>query len=73
MPKKLYDVRVTIPNLRIRKSPNGEILKENGHEIYTGIGVFGITEEKKSGAYTWGKLLSSIGWIALSSDYVQKM
>ena len=72
-PKKLYDVRVTIPNLRIRKSPNGEILKENGHEIYTGIGVFGITEEKKSGAYTWGKLLSSIGWIALSSDYVQKM
>ena len=72
-PKKLYDVRVTIPNLRIRKSPNGEILKENGHEVYTGIGVFGITEEKKSGAYTWGKLLSSIGWIALSSDYVQKM
>ena len=72
-PKKLYDVRVTIPKLRIRKSPNGEILKENGHEVYTGIGVFGITEEKKSGAYTWGKLLSSIGWIALSSDYVQKM
>lgn len=72
-PKKLYDVRVTIPNLRIRKSPNGEILKENGHEIYTGIGIFGITEEVKAGGYTWGKLLSSIGWIALSSDYVQKM
>lgn len=71
--KKLYDVRVTIPNLRIRKSPNGEILKENGHEIYTGIGVFGITEEKKSGAYLWGRLLSNKGYIALVNDYVQRL
>ena len=62
-----------IPDLRIRKTPNGEILKKNGKEVYTGIGIFGITEEVKSGGYTWGKLLSSIGWIALSSDYIQKM
>lgn len=72
-PKKLYDVRVTIPNLRIRKIPNGEILKENGHEIYTGIGIFGITEEMKAGGYTWGRLLSNKGYIALVNDYVQRL
>ena len=71
--KKLYDVKVKIPDLRIRKTPNGEILKKNGKEVYTGIGIFGITEEVKSGGYTWGRLLSGKGWIALSNEYVDKM
>lgn len=68
-----YNVRVNIPNLRIRKTPNGDIVKSSGKEVYTGIGVFGITEEKKSGGYTWGKLLSGNGWIAVSSEYVEKI
>lgn len=68
-----YDVRVLIPNLRIRKTPGGEILKKNGKEVYTGIGVFGITEEKKSGQYTYGKLKSGLGWIALADEYVEKI
>lgn len=68
-----YNVRVKVPDLRIRKTPNGEILMNNGVEVFTGIGVFGITEEKKSGGYIWGKLLSSIGWIALVDEYVEKV
>lgn len=60
-----YNVKVSISDLRIRKTPNGAIVKKNGREVYTGVGVFGITEEKKTGGYTWGRLLSGAGWIAL--------
>lgn len=70
---KPYNVRVKIPNLRIRKTPGGEILKKNGKEVYTGVGVFCITEEKKSGQYTYGKLKSGLGWIALSDEYIEKV
>lgn len=68
-----YNVKVLIPNLRIRKTPNGEVVTRNGNEVYTGIGIFGITEEKKAGNYTWGKLLSGAGYIALDKEYVQKL
>lgn len=64
-PKKLYDVKVTITDLRIREAPNGKI---NG---YIKPGVYGITEEKTVGGIKWGHLLSGSGWIAL--DYVTKL
>lgn len=64
-PKKLYDVKVTITDLRIRKTPNGTI------KGYIKPGVYGITEEKTVNGIKWGHLLSSVGWIAL--DYVTRL
>lgn len=64
-PKKLYDVKVTITDLRIRETPNGTI------KGYIKPGVYGITEEKTVGGIKWGHLLSGSGWIAL--DYVTKL
>ncbi len=72
-----YDVKVKVPNLRIRKTPNGTVVTNNGKEVFTGIGVFGIVEEKKAGNYTWGLLKAyqknRNGWIALSDDFVEKV
>lgn len=56
-----YNVKIEIADLRIRKTPNGEIVKKNGKDVFTGIGVFCITEEKDG----WGKLKSDAGWISL--------
>lgn len=64
-PKKLYDVKVTITDLRIRETPNGAI------KGYIKPGVYGITEEKTVNGIKWGHLLSSVGWIAL--DYVTRL
>ncbi|MCR5235245.1 MAG: N-acetylmuramoyl-L-alanine amidase, partial [Lachnospiraceae bacterium] len=58
-----YRVRVTIPDLNVRKGP-GRLFGKNG---VTGIGVFTITEEKNG----WGKLKSGAGWICLS--YTQRI
>lgn len=57
--KKLYDVRVTTTDLRIRETPNGTI------KGYIKPGIYGITEEKTVNGLKWGHLLSSVGWIAL--------
>ena len=57
--KKLYDVKVTTTDLRIRKTPNGAI------KGYIKPGVYGITEEKTVNGLKWGHLLSGAGWIAL--------
>lgn len=57
--KKLYDVKVTTTDLRIRKTPNGAI------KGYIKPGVYGITEEKTVNGLKWGLLLSGAGWIAL--------
>ena len=57
--KKLYDVRVTTTDLRIRETPNGAI------KGYIKPGIYGITEEKTANGIKWGHLLSSVGWIAL--------
>lgn len=57
--KKLYDVRVTTTDLRIRETPNGAI------KGYIKPGVYGITEEKTVNGLKWGHLLSGAGWIAL--------
>lgn len=64
-----YRVRVTIPNLNIRKGP-GTNYGTIGH--YTGKGVFTIVEEATGeGASKWGRLKSNAGWISL--DYAAKL
>ena len=64
-----YRVRVTIPNLNIRKGP-GTNYGTIGH--YTGKGVFTIVEEASgAGASKWGRLKSNAGWISL--DYAAKL
>ena len=63
-----YRVRVSIPNLNIRKGPGTDCAKTGR---FTGIGIFTIIEEKEGkGATQWGRLKSRAGWIAL--DYVTK-
>ena len=58
--KKLpYTVKVTIPDLVIRKGPGINYEKKSA---VTGKGVFTIVEEKDG----WGKLKSGIGWIPLA-------
>lgn len=58
--KKLpYTVKVTIPDLVIRKGPGISYEKRGA---VTGKGVFTIVEEKDG----WGKLKSGIGWIPLT-------
>ena len=64
-----YRVRVTIPNLNIRKG-HGTNYGTIGH--YTGKGVFTIVEEASgAGASKWGRLKSNAGWISL--DYAAKL
>ena len=64
-----YRVRVSIPNLNIRKGPGTDCAKTGR---FTGVGIFTIIEEKEGkGATKWGRLKSRAGWIAL--DYVTKV
>lgn len=64
-----YRVRVSIPNLNIRKGPGTDCAKTGR---FTGIGIFTIIEEKEGkGATKWGRLKSRAGWISL--DYVTKV
>jgi hypothetical protein len=64
-----YRVRVSIPDLNIRKGP-GTDYETIGR--YTGKGVFTIVEEHVgSGASMWGRLKSGAGWISL--DYAAKL
>lgn len=64
---KPYTVKVSIPNLNIRKGP-GTNYKTNGQ---TGKGVFTIVDEATgTGATKWGKLKSGAGWISL--DFVER-
>lgn len=63
-----YLVKVSIPNLNIRKGP-GTNYSRTGY--FTGVGVFTIVEESSGeGATRWGKLKSGMGWISL--DYAKK-
>lgn len=62
-----YQVRVTVPDLRIRKKPTTDALSKGA--ILPG--VYTITREKKADGYTWGKLQSGAGWIAL--EYTEKI
>lgn len=54
-----YRVKVSIPDLNIRKGP-GTTYSKTGK--CTGVGVFTIVEEQSG----WGKLKSGAGWICLS-------
>lgn len=67
---KPYSVKVSIPDLNIRKSPQGEKIGK-----YTGVGTFTIVDEKKIGSMTWGLLKAyeknRDGWISLS--YTKKI
>lgn len=67
--KVSYRVRVSIPDLNIRKGPGTDYDKTGK---YTGVGVFTIVEEAEGkGATKWGKLKSNAGWISL--DYAKRM
>lgn len=59
-----YKVRVSIPNLNIRKGPGIDFDKTGK---CTGIGIFTVIEEQNG----WGKLKSGAGWISLS--YTEKI
>lgn len=64
---KPYLVRVTIPDLYIRKGP-GTNYGKNG---FIKPGVYTIVDERTgAGASKWGKLKSGAGWISL--DYAKK-
>lgn len=67
---KPYLVKVSIPNLNIRKGP-GTNYDKTGH--FTGIGVFTIVETKNGEGSDsgWGRLKSNVGWISL--DYTEKV
>lgn len=59
-----FKVRVKIPNLNIRKSPNGKVTGK-----FTGKGVFTIVEVQGD----WGRLKSGAGWIYLANkSYCEK-
>lgn len=73
-----FKVRVTAPDLRIRKGAGTgyDYHKENGNPVYTGAGVFTIVKVKDGqGASSWGLLKSYAGkengWISL--DYAKRI
>lgn len=62
-----FQVQVDISDLYIRKGP-GTSYGKNG---FCPKGVYTITETKSADGYTWGKLKSGAGWIAL--EYVKRI
>ena len=62
-----FQVQVNISDLYIRKGP-GTSYGKNG---FCPKGVYTITETKNANGYTWGKLKSGAGWIAL--EYVKRL
>ena len=65
--KTPFKVRVKITNLRIRSGAGTNYASKG----YISKGVYTITQTKSAGGYTWGKLKSGAGWIAL--DYTEKV
>ena len=64
-PKKTqFRVKVSIPDLNIRKGPGTNYLTTGS---FTGVGVFTIVDVKdgKGASTGWGKLKSGAGWISL--------
>lgn len=57
-----YLVKVTATELNIR---NGAGLSYKSNGMITDNGVYTIVETKENDGYTWGKLKSGVGWIAL--------
>ena len=67
---KVFQVKVSIPYLNIRKGPGTNYAKTGK---MTGIGVFTIIDLKQGEGSSsgWGKLKSGAGWISL--DYATKI
>lgn len=65
-----YQVKVSIPDLNIRKGPGTNYGKTGK---FTGKGVFTIVEVKEGPGSNsgWGRLKSGAGWISL--DYTRKL
>ncbi len=64
-----YLVRVSIPDLNIRRGPGTDYAKTGE---YTKAGIFTIVDEADGkGASRWGKLKSNAGWISL--DYAARV
>lgn len=65
-----YKVKVDITNLNVRKGPGSNFNKTG---LFTGKGIFTITEVRQGEGSDsgWGKLKSGAGWISL--DYVMKV
>ncbi len=63
-----FMVRVKIGNLNIRKGPGYKTYASKG---YCPIGSYTIMEVKKAEEYTWGRLKSGAGWIAL--EYTERI
>ena len=63
-------VQVSIPNLNIRKGPG---INYNKTGVFTGVGVFTITEIRSGSGSDigWGRLKSGAGWISL--DFTTKV
>lgn len=63
-----FMVRVTIEDLNIRKGPGYKTYKSVG---FCPVGTYTIVETKVAEGYTWGRLKSGIGWIAL--EYAKRV
>lgn len=61
-------VRVSIKDLNIRKGPGYKTYASVG---YCPVGTYTIVETKVAEGYTWGRLKSGIGWIAL--EYTKRV
>lgn len=64
---KSYSIKVDRNDLRIRK----EATTSSTAIGYIKPGTYTIVQEKSADGYTWGKLKSGVGWIAL--EYVTKI
>lgn len=62
-----FKVRVKISDLYIRKGP-GTSYGKNG---FCPVGVYTIVKTKSANGYTWGRLKSGAGWIAL--EYTERL
>ena len=60
-----FAVRVKISDLYIRKGPG------YGKNGFCPVGVYTIVETKSANGYTWGRLKSGAGWIAL--EYTERL
>lgn len=56
-----FQVQVSISDLYIRKGPGTNY----GNNGFCPKGVYNIVETQSAGGYTWGRLKSGAGWIAL--------
>ena len=65
-----YLVKVSIPDLNIRKGPGTDYARTGS---FTGVGIFTIVEVRsgQGSASGWGRLKSGAGWISL--DYTSKV